>query len=132
MSRILLTQAPRHLPPRLIFVVRQNQTMRTLTTEQKFTGAMLDIYRKAKTEADYVASRFLQMVHENGGFQTAHSLVHNKTPSEGYTELWKRKRLDLTVEALVLKPEWNELFTDEDRAAARKRLEDYGYDFGQK
>lgn len=90
---------------------------------------MLDIYRKAKNEADYVASRFLQMVNEYGGYNTAISLVHNKTPSEGYTELWKRKRLDLTVEVLVLQSEWAELFSDKDREVARKRLHDYGYKF---
>ena len=35
-------------------------------------------------------------------------------------------RLDLTVEAVVLtEREWDELFTDADRKAARKRLRDH-------
>jgi hypothetical protein len=29
-----------------------------------------------------------------------------------YSALWERGRLDLTVEALILKGEWKELFTD--------------------
>lgn len=36
--------------------------------------------------------------------------------------------LDLTVEALVLQPEWHELFDDADLGKARERLRDYGYD----
>jgi hypothetical protein len=42
-------------------------------------------------------------------------------------KLWEFKRLDLTVEALVLRPEWSLLFSEEERQIARKRLSDYGY-----
>ena len=52
----------------------------------------------------------------------------NCSVSEGYTALWKRRRLDLTVEALILQPQWDKLFTDEERDIARKRLQGYGYD----
>jgi hypothetical protein len=38
-----------------------------------------------------------------------------------------RKRLDLTVEALILAPEWHELFAEPEREIARKRLADYNY-----
>jgi hypothetical protein len=55
-------------------------------------------------------------------------LLHSITVSEGYTALWERGRLDLTVEALILEPQWHELFTEEEREIARKRLRDYGYD----
>jgi hypothetical protein len=46
--------------------------------------------------------------------------------------LWERGRLDLTVEAVILDSKWNALFSGEDRAAARKRLESYHYDFSAK
>jgi len=49
-------------------------------------------------------------------------------PSDGYTALYERGRLDLTVEALVLRPDWDDLFTAEDRDLARQRLTDYGLD----
>lgn len=90
---------------------------------------MIDIYRRALREADYRASRFLGMVVEHGGYETALTLIHAPAPSEGYTALWERRRLDLTVEAIILRPEWHNLFTDDDRSAARKRLEQYAYDF---
>lgn len=95
--------------------------------ELRFDGAMFDIYRRAKSEAGYNASRYLQMLDEHRGLDTARILLHAQTVSDGYTALWERKRLDLTVEALVLLPEFAPLFTDEERSIARRRLTDYGY-----
>ncbi len=95
--------------------------------ESQFNEAMLNIYRRAKAEADYNATRFLSMVVEHGGLETARYLLHAGTVSEGYTALWERKRLDLTVEAMVLRPEWGTLFSDVERRIAVNRLREYGY-----
>lgn len=96
--------------------------------EHRFDLAMMSIYHRARNEARYTATRFLQMLHEHRGLETARILLHSSNVSEGYTALWERKRLDLTVEALILQPEWNELFTNDEREIARQRLQDYGYD----
>jgi hypothetical protein len=48
-------------------------------------------------------------------------------PSEGFTQLWQRGRLGLTVEATVPRPEFADLFTEEERDACRRRLKEYGY-----
>ena len=96
--------------------------------EQEFHNAMVDIYRRAKTECRYNASRFLQMVSEHGGLGTAKLLLASDEIQYGFTELWLCGRLDLTVEAHVLKPEFQELFTDQERERARKRLHDHGYE----
>jgi len=93
-----------------------------------FHEAMVDIYRRAKSEAGYTATYFLSMVSERGGYETALYLIHTDRPSDGYTALYERGRLDLTVEALVLRPDWDDLFTAEARDLARKRLTDYGFD----
>ena len=95
--------------------------------EIQFHEAMLDIYRRAKAEAGYNATRFLTMVVNQGGLETARYLLHAETVSEGYTALWDRERLDLTVEATILRPEWHDLFTDVERRIAVKRLRDYEY-----
>lgn len=71
--------------------------------ELQFHEAMLDIYRKAKSEAKYNAIRFMQMVTDHGGVRTAHMLINSANVSEGYTALWERKRLDLTIEAMIRK-----------------------------
>src|SRR5436190_23748324 len=95
--------------------------------ERNFHEAMLGIYRRAKTEAGYNATRFLGMVVERGGLETARYLLHAQTVSECYAALWERKRLDLTVEAMILQPEWLALFSDVERRIAVNRLREYGY-----
>jgi hypothetical protein len=111
---------------------KSSEPTQSETLQKQFTLAMFDVYRRAKKEADYPATRFHQMVSEMGGYDTAMQLIHDPHPSEGYTALWERGRLDLTVEAVILDSKWNALFSGEDRAAARKRLESYHYDFSAK
>ena len=94
--------------------------------EKRFHNDMIQIYVTAK-RLKYIASYFLQMVTEKGGYMTAKQLIHTNTPSEGFTKLWELKRLDLSVEAHVLKPEYNLLFTDEERQICQTRLSEYGY-----
>jgi hypothetical protein len=96
--------------------------------ERRFHGAMVGIYETAKRELGYNATRFLQMLSEQGGLATARQLLWSDTPSEGFTTLWERGRLDLTVEAHVLRGEFEPLFGEDDRTRARERLESYGWD----
>jgi len=98
--------------------------------ETQFHGAMITIYQRAKSEANYPATIFFRMVDERGGLSTAKYLINAPKVSDGYTALWERKRLDLTVEAEVVEnPKWHSLFTQDELAKARKRLIDYNYDF---
>lgn len=88
---------------------------------------MIRIYHDARALAGYNASRFLSMVSENGGVETARTLLHASTVSDGYTALWERGHLELTVEAEILDAKWRSLFTKEEREIARRRLKEYGY-----
>lgn len=99
--------------------------------EALFDDAMMQIYVRARNETGYNATRYLQMLNDNRGLDTARTLVLANNASEGYTALWERGRLDLTVEALVLQPQWQPLFADEPEllARARQRLTDYKYKF---
>lgn len=67
------------------------------------------------------------MVGEYGGLKTAQKLIWAAEVSSGFTTLWEHQRLDLSVEALVLRPEYFSLFTDEERKIARTRLAEYSY-----
>lgn len=95
--------------------------------EHAFTAAMSGIYRRAKDEAGYNATIFLRMLSERGALATAHALIHTDKPSDGFTRLWERNRLDLTVEAHVLMPAFESLFTDDERQVCRARLAAYGF-----
>jgi hypothetical protein len=95
-----------------------------------FDQAMFNIYDRAKKEAGYNASIFLRMLTENGGIQTARTLINATKPSDGYTALYEKGRLDLTVEAMVLENQiWHELFTQVELDRSRTRLQQYGYRF---
>jgi hypothetical protein len=101
--------------------------------ERAFDAAMVAIYRTAKRDLGYNATRFLQMITDEGGFAAARKLLRASAVSDGFTTLWERGRLDLSVEAHVLRPEFAGLFTDGERRVARQRLKDYGFegDLGQ-
>jgi hypothetical protein len=88
---------------------------------------MLDVYRKARKQAGYSASYFLQLVEEVGGLEAARKLLHAESVSSGFNALWEKGRLDLTVEAVVLQDRFAELFSDEEVTIARDRLAEYGY-----
>ncbi len=55
-------------------------------------------------------------------FETAHRLLQGDTISYGFTELWLMGRSDLTVEALALRPQYAELFTEDELETAGSRL----------
>jgi len=97
--------------------------------ETDFHQEMLGIYRAAKEKCDYNATRFLQMVSEIGGYKTAQKLLNSGEAAEGFTTLWECGRLDLSVEALVLKPKYRKLFNIQELNTARDRLARMGYAF---
>ena len=94
-----------------------------------FDAAMFNIYRRAKDEAGYTANIFLQMLTDRGGLETAKYLINAAQPSDGYTNLHQRGRLDLTVEAMILaEPKWHSLFRPEELERAKARLKQYHYE----
>ncbi|WP_237389747.1 hypothetical protein [Bacillus sp. USDA818B3_A] len=95
---------------------------------KEFHKDMISIYQNAKRECGYNATRFLQMVAAQDGVKVAKSFIHKNQPTDGFTTLWEFGRLDLTVEALILKQKYQELFTDEERHTVSELLKQYGYE----
>jgi hypothetical protein len=62
-----------------------------------------------------------------GGLMAAKQLITKEGGTYGFTILYEMGRLDLSVEAHVLKPEYAELFTEEEKRICRERLKEYGY-----
>lgn len=99
-----------------------------MSLEKEFDQQMFSIYQRAKTEAGYTASAFFQMLERSGGLGTARYLINTSKPSDGYTALYLRSRLDLTVEAVVWdNPRYHSLFTEEEMSRIEKRLREYEY-----
>lgn len=63
----------------------------------------------------------LDLMDRLGGVQTARHLLA-QPPSDGLRRLFELKRLDLAIESIVQRPEWHELFSDDERKIARRRL----------
>ena len=85
---------------------------------------MMGIYLNAKKKVRYNATRFLHMLTDHGGLETARRLLPQM--SDGFAQLWQRNRLDLTVESLILQDRWHDLFSDDEREIARRRLHECG------
>lgn len=106
--------------------------------EQRFHGDMLDIFRLAgeatrKQRPDgtfirgYWASYFLRGVRNHGGLAYARQLLDVDGTTDGFARLTEEGRLDLTMEALVLRSDYEALFSPRERQVAASRLARAGY-----
>ncbi|KNZ41856.1 hypothetical protein [Acetobacterium bakii] len=98
------------------------------TVTNKFHADMLNIYKTAKKDLNYSASRLLQLVAQKGGVKAAKQLISTDRATDGFWVLCEHKRLDLSVEVHVLKPEYAELFTESEKEICRNRLRQFGYE----
>jgi hypothetical protein len=97
------------------------------TLAEQFHRRMINVYEQSKSACDYMPTRFLQMVQEHGGVETARRLLAKDEVQTGLITLWECHRLDLSMEALVIQPRFHSLFTTMEIATARDRLEAFGY-----
>lgn len=91
--------------------------------EDRFQQATLEGCAVLRKDYGYNPSYFLQMVYERGALQAAKSLLASERPAEGLSTLWHLGRLDMSVEAMALMKECRSLFTHDELATARKRLD---------
>jgi hypothetical protein len=80
-----------------------------------------------KNEIGYDPTRFSQMVAEHGGREAVRLLLKGRD-AYGFTTLWEAGRLEMSVEAMVLLPWYEQLFADDERTKARRRLLDHQFD----
>lgn len=92
----------------------------------QFHQEMLRIYKEA-AGFGYRPTYFLRMVNELGGLAAAQQLLRDGTVSDGFVRLWDEGLLDISVEAVVLDPRWQALFSSHESDVARRRLEDAGF-----
>lgn len=95
--------------------------------EKKFNADIMESIEESK-KIGYNPSRFIQMLSETNGnaYELAIKLV-SKGITLGLENLWEKGRLDLTMEARIIKPEFQELFPKEVVEVCRKKLEKFGY-----
>lgn len=91
----------------------------------RFNALMVDTLHRCKTEIKYNPSNVRMHMAEHDGVDTAIWLVSIPTCSSGFTRLWEEGRLDLSAEALVLRPTYAPLFSIELRQQAWDTLKAY-------
>lgn len=76
-------------------------------------------------------TKFVGMLNADGGYKTASTLIGRRQPSDGFNKLWEHKRLDLTVEALVVETSWSTYFDEILLKEAERKLTEAGYKFAR-
>jgi hypothetical protein len=61
------------------------------------------------------------MIDEIGAIESVRHLLDAPRPTETFADLWPTNQ-DLTVEAVALQPQWQQLFTAQQLDTARRRL----------
>jgi len=69
--------------------------------EKEFDKDMINIYREAKRELNYSASRFMQLITEKGGLIAAKQLISKDGGTSGFATLWEMGRLAPSIEVHV-------------------------------
>ncbi len=95
--------------------------------ETKFTKAAIELYKTAKKECGQTHTLFIQRVSRDGGVAAAKYFIRLDEETSGFADLWMAGRLNLTIEALVIKPEYAPLFSEVERQICKDRLKEHGY-----
>ena len=96
-----------------------------MSLEETFHEAMLVVYTQAGKEVGYWANYFLRSVRRHGGLETAHRMLlplKNESIQSGLQALIDSGRADISVESLVLRPQFKSLFSEPELSEARRRL----------
>jgi hypothetical protein len=88
-----------------------------------------------KHKKKFNPTMFIKMLNEQGGFNTACSLLQNDNVGSGFTDLWilgkdiKSETLCFSMEAIILQEPYCQLFSPEQLKIAKKRLTELQYNF---
>lgn len=94
--------------------------------ELKFRDALQAAVAECR-KFGYAPNRFTGMLSRSSPFEVVRSLLASHDVSEGFKVLWEKGRLDLSVEAIVLRPEWRGHFSEAELLTAQRRLSDVNY-----
>ncbi len=95
--------------------------------EKQLEQKLIEASEICRTIYRYYPSRFLQIMNSKSAVETAKQLVMDSKYHEGLTKLWELKRLDLTVEAIIIQDPYCKLFSDEILVKTKEKLNELGY-----
>ena len=95
------------------------------TLERELKGAFQDAHSTAKSDLGFGMPMLLKMVGERGPTDAARRILPQLT--DMFTKLFERNRLDLSVEAIILREAFRPLFTEDELRLASDRLRASSY-----
>ncbi|MEU4803484.1 hypothetical protein [Actinosynnema sp. NPDC023587] len=93
-----------------------------------FEKELYDDHRFLARTTRYRAKAFLEAVARHGGVGAARIVLQEPGTSDDLTRLGELGKLAHSVEATVLRPKYEALFSPDERRIARSRLESRGFD----
>lgn len=98
-----------------------------ILAKQTFHEEMLKLFKRTAKEVKYKPTRRLDMINKYGGYEAAIKILPTDSNTFDFTLLWEQERLDLSIEALVTKDRYKDLFPREVVDFCQKRLDEYNY-----
>ena len=95
--------------------------------EKKLQQEVIQNCEIAEKEYECKMTKFLQTIERFGIVKTAQEILRKGRTSDGFNKLAEAGRLDLTMEAVIVKGEYAELFTDEQVNDCYRLLCEKGY-----
>lgn len=101
--------------------------MQNTLLQNRFNKEILESIKTMKKEV-YSPTRFIIMLHKanNDAYSIVPKII-SKNTTIGLEKLYEKNRLDLSVEATIIKPEYKELFPVEIINICRRKLKMLGY-----
>jgi 5-methylcytosine-specific restriction protein A len=101
-----------------------------MSLEDKLTESLIDAYQRGGEEVGYWGRRYRRALGQKGGLATAKRMLGPRNPGQraGLDAFLDANRPDLTMEAVILQPQFRSLFTESELQVAAERLGEYGKD----
>ena len=98
-----------------------------MSLRKELTAAFIKNYKIVGRDLGYWGTRFYQSVKKNGGLATAKRMLlpRSKGQRKGLDMLLEARKPRLSVEAVVLRRKFRNLFNAVELAAAKERLDEY-------
>ena len=95
--------------------------------EKKLQAEVLKNCELAEKQCGCLMTRFIQTIERFGIVKTAQEILRKRRTSDCFNKLAEAGRLELTMEATIVKAEYAELFTDDQVNDCYELLCEHGY-----
>ncbi len=92
-----------------------------------FHQDMIDLYKQIIKSVKYKPTRLMDYINKYGGYEAAVKYISTESNVQDFAILWEKERLDLSVEALITKEQYRELFNEDIVNFCDRKLKEYSY-----